>query len=153
MDSGAWVLNFGQNLKFRTALWAGVGQGTFLKLPGMTDFCTLFPPPPPSCTHQVGLSDQCLMPGDIVPPLTRHPCVCQVGLSDRCLMPGDIVPPLTCHPCVCQVGLSDQCLMPGHIVPPLTRLEFWPFSGPFRVQKIIFSFRKIFSQYSVPYRT
>ena len=32
-----------------------------------------------------------------------------------------------------------------------TRLEFWPFSGPFRVQKIIFSFRKIFSQYSVPY--
>ena len=33
------------------------------------------------------------------------------------------------------------------------RLEFWPFSGPFRVQKIIFSFRKIFSQYSVPYRT
>ena len=34
-----------------------------------------------------------------------------------------------------------------------TRLEFWPFSGPFRVQKIIFSFRKLFSQYSVPYRT
>ena len=34
-----------------------------------------------------------------------------------------------------------------------TRLEFWPFFGPFRVQKIIFSFRKIFSQYSVPYRT
>ena len=33
------------------------------------------------------------------------------------------------------------------------RLEFWPFFGPFRVQKIIFSFRKIFSQYSVPYRT
>ena len=33
------------------------------------------------------------------------------------------------------------------------RLEFWPFSGPFRVQKIIFSFRKIFSQYSVSYRT
>ena len=32
------------------------------------------------------------------------------------------------------------------------RLEFWPFFGPFRVQKIIFSFRKIFSQYSVPYR-
>ena len=30
---------------------------------------------------------------------------------------------------------------------------FWPFSGPFRVQKIIFSFRKIFTQYSVPYRT
>ena len=37
--------------------------------------------------------------------------------------------------------------------PPYPRLEFWPFSGPFRVQKIIFSFRKIFSQYSVPYRT
>ena len=35
----------------------------------------------------------------------------------------------------------------------LTRLELWPFSGPFGVQKIIFSFRKIFSQYSVPYRT
>ena len=33
------------------------------------------------------------------------------------------------------------------------RLEFWPFSGPFRVQKTIFSFRKILSQYSVPYRT
>ena len=33
------------------------------------------------------------------------------------------------------------------------RLEFWPFFGPFRVPKIIFSFRKIFSQYSVPYRT
>ena len=34
------------------------------------------------------------------------------------------------------------------------RLEFWPFFfGPFRVQKIIFSFRKILSQYSVPYRT
>ena len=33
------------------------------------------------------------------------------------------------------------------------RLEFWPFFGPFRVQKIIFSFRKIFSQYSIPYRT
>ena len=31
-----------------------------------------------------------------------------------------------------------------------SRLEFWPFSGPFRVQMIIFSFRKIFSQYSVP---
>ena len=31
------------------------------------------------------------------------------------------------------------------------RLEFWLFSGPFRVQKSIFSFRKIFSQYSVPY--
>ena len=46
MDSGAWVRNFGQNLKFRAALWAGVGQGTFLKLPGVTDFCTLFPPPP-----------------------------------------------------------------------------------------------------------
>ena len=35
----------------------------------------------------------------------------------------------------------------------VARLEFWPFSGPFRVQKSIFSFRKIFSQYSVPYRT
>ena len=31
-------------------------------------------------------------------------------------------------------------------------MEFWPFFGPFRVQKMIFSFRKIFSQYSVPYR-
>ena len=37
--------------------------------------------------------------------------------------------------------------------PSEARLEFWPFFGPFRVQKIIFSFRKIFSQYSVPYRT
>ena len=31
--------------------------------------------------------------------------------------------------------------------------NFGRFFGPFRVQKIIFSFRKIFSQYSVPYRT
>ena len=39
---------------------------------------------------------------------------------------------------------------PRHCRP---RLEFLLFSGPFRVQKIMFSFRKIFSQYSVPYRT
>ena len=45
-----------------------------------------------------------------------------------------------------------RLLVENHIISG-PRLEFWPFFGPFRVQKIIFSFRKIFSQYSVPYRT
>ena len=45
-----------------------------------------------------------------------------------------------------------RSILRSELPPSRPRLEFWPFFGSFRVQKIIFSFRKIFSQYSVPYR-